>query len=126
MPIPAQFELGLELTNIVHPLSRALWSVGSLALSDAIEKAGSSVITEAKLASLIGRFSIGTQFHRSNQLMSSWFVHGLELFSSKAACTNRQIRQRGSRKWLTNILTLTQTMLLLGTSVKKWLLQIDS
>ena len=62
MPMPAQFELGLELTNIIHPLSRALWTAGSLALSDAIGNAGSNIITEAKLASLFGRLRIGTQY----------------------------------------------------------------
>lgn len=61
MAIPAQFQLGLELTNIVGPLSRALWTAGSLALSNDIENAGSNVITEAKLASLIGRLKIGMQ-----------------------------------------------------------------
>lgn len=78
MPIPAQFQLGLELTNIVHPLSRALWTAGSLAMSNAIENVGSNVITEAKLASLIGRLTIGTQFYNPS---SEWLKQGRELFS---------------------------------------------
>ena len=55
MPVPAQFQLGLELTNIVNPLSQAISALGSLALVDAIKKSGSDAITEMKLASLIGR-----------------------------------------------------------------------
>ena len=58
MPFPAQFQLGLELTNIVNPLSQAVSAIGSLALVEAIKKAGSDVITEMKLASLIGRHRI--------------------------------------------------------------------
>ena len=58
MPLPAQFQLGLELTNIVNPLSQAIGALGSLALVSAIQKAGSDVITEIKLASLIGRHRI--------------------------------------------------------------------
>jgi len=58
MPLPAQFQLGLELTNIVNPLSQAISTLGSLALVDAIKKAGSDAITEMKLASLIGRHRI--------------------------------------------------------------------
>ncbi len=58
MPLPAQFQLGLELTNIVNPLSQAVSALGSLALVDAIKKAGSDAITEMKLASLIGRHRI--------------------------------------------------------------------
>ena len=53
-----QFQLGLELTNIVNPLSQAVSALGSLALVDAIQKAGSDVITEMRLASLIGRHKI--------------------------------------------------------------------
>lgn len=59
MPIPAQFELSLELTNLVRPLTRALWTTASLALSNDIENGGSNMITEMKLASLIGRLRIG-------------------------------------------------------------------
>ncbi|KAL8918037.1 MAG: hypothetical protein Q9172_005587 [Xanthocarpia lactea] len=58
MPIPAQFQLGLELTNIVRPLTRALWTTASLALSNDIENGGSNMITEMKLASLLGRLRI--------------------------------------------------------------------
>ena len=58
MALPAQFQLGLELTNIVNPLSQALSALGSLALVDAIKKSGSDIITEMKLASLIGRHRI--------------------------------------------------------------------
>lgn len=58
----AQFQLGLELTNIVNPISQALSALGSLALVDAIKKAGSDVITEMKLASMIGRHEIDDVF----------------------------------------------------------------
>ncbi len=58
MVLPAQFQLGLELTNIVNPISQAVSAVGSLALVDAIRKSGSDAITEMKLASFIGRHLI--------------------------------------------------------------------
>ena len=58
MVLPAQFQLGLELTNIINPISQAMSAVGSLALVDAIKKSGSDFITETKLASLIGRHRI--------------------------------------------------------------------
>ena len=59
MPILAQFQLGLELTNIVHPLTQALWTTASLALSNDIENGASNMITEMKLASLLGNLRIG-------------------------------------------------------------------
>ena len=55
MVLPAQFQLGLELTNIVNPISQAMSALGSLAVMDAIKKSGSDFITETKLANLIGR-----------------------------------------------------------------------
>ena len=58
MVLPAQFQLGLELTNIINPISQAVSAVGSLALIDAIRKSGSDTITEMKLASFIGRHLI--------------------------------------------------------------------
>ena len=58
MVLPAQFQLGLELTNIVNPISQAMSALGSLALMDAIKKSGSDFITETKLANLIGRHRI--------------------------------------------------------------------
>lgn len=58
MVLPAQFQLGLELTNIVNPISQAMSALGSLAIMDAINKSGSDFITETKLASLIGRHRI--------------------------------------------------------------------
>ncbi len=58
MVLPAQFQLGLELTNIVNPISQAMSALGSLALMDAIKKSGSDLITETKLAGLIGRHRI--------------------------------------------------------------------
>lgn len=58
MVLPAQFQLGLELTNIVSPFTNALSALGSLALVDAIKRSGSDVITEIKLASLLGRHRI--------------------------------------------------------------------
>jgi hypothetical protein len=58
MVLPAQFQLGLELTNIVNPVSQAVSALGSLALVDAIRKSGSDAITETKLTSWIGRHRI--------------------------------------------------------------------
>ena len=58
MPLPAQFQLGVELTNIVNPLSQAISAIGSLTLVDANKKAGSDAITEMRMASLIGRHRI--------------------------------------------------------------------
>ena len=65
MVLPAQFQLGLELTNIVNPISQAVSALGSLAVIDAIKKSGSDFITETKLASLIGRHRIDPviEFH---------------------------------------------------------------
>ena len=58
MVLPAQFQLGLELTNIINPISQAVSAVGSLALIDAIHRSGSDIITETRLASFIGRHLI--------------------------------------------------------------------
>ena len=58
MALPVQFQLGLELTNIVNPISQAISALGSLALMDAINKSGSDALTELKLASLIGKHRI--------------------------------------------------------------------
>ena len=65
MVLPAQFQLGLELTNIVNPISQAVSALGSLAVIDAIKKSGSDFITETKLAGLIGRHRIDPviEFH---------------------------------------------------------------
>ena len=61
-----QFQIGLELTNIVNPLTQAISALGSLALVDAVKNAGSDVITEMRLASLIGR-------HRIDEVMDFHF-----------------------------------------------------
>lgn len=58
MVLPAQFQLGLELTNILNPISQAMSTLGSLAVMDAIKKSGSDYVTETKLANLIGRHRI--------------------------------------------------------------------
>ena len=65
MVLPAQFQLGLELTNLVNPMSQAMSALGSLAVMDAIKKSGSDFITETKLANLIGRHRIDRviEFH---------------------------------------------------------------
>ena len=82
MVIPAQFQLGLELTNIVSPISQAMSALGSLAVIDAIKKSGSDFITETKLANLIGRHRIDPiiEFHfremvgRSDQSIISRYL----------------------------------------------------
>lgn len=58
MALPAQFQLGLELTNIVNHSGTALSRLSSLAIIDAIKRSGSDAITEMKVASLLGRQSI--------------------------------------------------------------------
>ena len=50
-----QFQLGLELTNVLNPLTSALSALRSLALVKAIKKAGSDALTEIELASFLGR-----------------------------------------------------------------------
>ena len=79
---PVQFQLGLELTNIVNPITQAMSALGSLVLIDAIKKSGSDFITETKLASLIGRHRIDPviKFHfremvaKSDQSMISRYL----------------------------------------------------
>ena len=66
MVLPAQFQLGVELTNIVNPISQAVSALGSLALVDAIRKSGSDAITETKFASLIGK-------HRIDPIIKTYF-----------------------------------------------------
>lgn len=65
MVLPAQFQLGLELTNVLNPIGQTVSALSSLALVDAIKKSGSDVITEMRLASLIGRHRIDPiiEFH---------------------------------------------------------------
>ena len=82
MVVPVQFQLGLELTNIVNPISQAMSALGSLAFMDAIKKSGSDFITETKLANLIGRHRIDPviKFHfremvaKSDQSMISRYM----------------------------------------------------
>ena len=73
MVLPAQFQLGLELTNVVNPISQAMSAVGSLALIDAIKRSGSDFITETKLASLLGRHRIDPviKFHFQEMVAKS-------------------------------------------------------
>ena len=56
----AQFQLGFELTNILNPASQAISALSSIALIDAVRKAGSDVLTEVKLASLLGKNRIAS------------------------------------------------------------------
>ena len=51
----AQFQLGFELTNILNPASQAVSAISSIAIVDAVRKAGSDVLTEVKLASFLGK-----------------------------------------------------------------------
>ena len=51
----AQFQLGFELTNILNPATQAISAIGSIAMVDAVRKAGSDVLTEVKLASFLGK-----------------------------------------------------------------------
>lgn len=56
----AQFQLGFELTNILNPATQAISALSSIALVDAVRKAGSDVLTEVKLASLLGKNRIAS------------------------------------------------------------------
>ena len=51
----AQFQLGFELTNILSPATQAVSAISSIAIVDAVRKAGSDVLTEVKLASFLGK-----------------------------------------------------------------------
>ena len=51
----AQFQLGFELTNILNPAAQAVSAISSIAIVDAVRKAGSDVLTEVKLASFLGK-----------------------------------------------------------------------
>lgn len=51
----AQFQLGFELTNILNPASQVISTISTVAIAEAMRKAGSDAITEVKLASLLGK-----------------------------------------------------------------------
>ena len=51
----AQFQLCFELTNILNPATQAVSAISSIAIVDAVRKAGSDVLTEVKLASFLGK-----------------------------------------------------------------------
>lgn len=51
----AQFQLGFELTNILNPATQAISAISSIAIVDAVRKAGSDVLTEVRLASFLGK-----------------------------------------------------------------------
>ncbi len=51
----SQFQLGLELTDVLNPLTSAISAFGSLALIKAIKSGGSDALTELELASFLGR-----------------------------------------------------------------------
>lgn len=55
MSIDASFQLGFELTNILNTATQAVSAISSIAMVDAVRKAGSDVLTEVKLASFLGR-----------------------------------------------------------------------
>lgn len=55
MSIDASFQLGFELTNILNPATQAVSAISSIAIVDAVRKAGSDMLPEVKLASLLGR-----------------------------------------------------------------------
>ena len=66
----AGFQLSVELSRIVAPLTNALGRTASLALYHAIKQSGSDLITEIQLASLIGR-------HRIEPLLAAQFRHAV-------------------------------------------------
>jgi len=51
----SQFQLGLELTNVLNPSTSAISGFGSLALIKAVKSGGSDALTELELASFLGR-----------------------------------------------------------------------
>ena len=96
MPISTQFELGLELTNVFNPISQAISALGSLAIVDAIKKSGSDVVTELKLASLIGRHRIDPiiAFH-FREAVSIRSIHYIEVYGHRSGIWSRSHRARG-------------------------------
>ncbi|MCJ1326592.1 hypothetical protein MMC10_003257 [Thelotrema lepadinum] len=58
MSLPAGFQVGLELTSITAPLGSVLGRMCNLAIADSIKRSGSDIITEYKLAALLGRHRI--------------------------------------------------------------------
>lgn len=61
----AQFQLGLELANILTPLTSTITALGSLAVARAIKQSRSDALTELELASFLGRNRIDAslQYH---------------------------------------------------------------
>ena len=53
--MPPQFQLSLELTNLLNPITSTISTLGSIALVKAIRDAGSDILTELELASWLGR-----------------------------------------------------------------------
>ncbi|KAL9034994.1 MAG: hypothetical protein Q9214_006791 [Letrouitia sp. 1 TL-2023] len=50
----SQFQLGFDLSTFLSPITNAVSTIGSIALVDAIRKGGSDIISEIKLAKLLG------------------------------------------------------------------------
>ena len=77
-----QFQLGLELTNVLTPVTSAITSLASGALVKAIKQAGSDALTELELASILGRNRIDASMQlgfrqvvgRSDQTKLSHFL----------------------------------------------------
>ena len=66
----AQFQLGFELTNILNPATQAVSAISSIAIVDAVRKAGSDVLTEVKLASFLGK-------NRIDSILEAHFRHAV-------------------------------------------------
>ena len=58
MSVTTGFQIGLEITNLLAPLGNTLGRLCNLALVDALKRSGSDIITETKLAALLGRHRI--------------------------------------------------------------------
>ena len=62
MPLPAEPEAGLDLTNIRASLDSTLEQSSGLALADILKRLGSDAVTEAKLTGVLGRHVINKDF----------------------------------------------------------------
>ena len=56
------FQIGLELTNLLSPIGGIMSRMGNLALADALKRSGSDIITETKMAALIGRHRLDREW----------------------------------------------------------------
>jgi hypothetical protein len=101
MPFGTGFQLSLELTNLISPLTSALAGAGSLLLAEARKRSGSDIITESKLASTLGRNRIGgfveqhfrKKFAKSDEQRLSRWLEDLMLESGAGPTVQQCLRE---------------------------------